>query len=87
MLPPGLAPRSPRGPFALVLALLSLAQTAAAAGSAGGQIARGSHLANGVARCFWCHSPLDKGDPASPIRSTLGSGDVLDPTRPVTAPI
>lgn len=49
-------------------------------------MARGSYLANGVARCFWCHSPQTNGDPSSPKPETLGSGDILDPTTPVVAP-
>ena len=52
----------------------------------GGRVARGKYLANGIARCFWCHSPLDNGDPAVPIPSTLGSGDVLDEKAPLIAP-
>jgi mono/diheme cytochrome c family protein len=50
------------------------------------RIARGSYLANGIARCFSCHSPLDNGDPAVPIPATLGSGDVLDEGAPINAP-
>jgi mono/diheme cytochrome c family protein len=50
------------------------------------RISRGSYLANGIARCFSCHSPLDAGDPAVPIPATLGSGDVLDEKAPINAP-
>jgi hypothetical protein len=42
-----------------------------------GRIVRGGYLANGIARCFWCHSPLDSSYPAVPIPATLGSGNVL----------
>jgi mono/diheme cytochrome c family protein len=42
-----------------------------------GRIVRGGYLANGIARCFWCHSPLDSSDPVVPIPATLGSGNVL----------
>lgn len=49
------------------------------------RIARGSYLANGIARCFHCHSPLDGNDPALPIPATLGSGDVLDEKAPLIA--
>jgi cytochrome c len=48
-------------------------------------VSRGSYLANGVARCFWCHSPLDSGDPAYPRPDVLGSGDVLEKTIPIVA--
>ncbi|HET6897075.1 MAG TPA: c-type cytochrome, partial [Vicinamibacteria bacterium] len=47
---------------------------------------RGAYLANGIGRCFWCHAPLDAGDPATPKAGTLGSGDVLDEKTPVVAP-
>jgi mono/diheme cytochrome c family protein len=50
------------------------------------RIARGGYLANGIARCFWCHSPLNDGDPATPRPESLGSGDVLDEKTPVHAP-
>lgn len=50
------------------------------------RIARGRYLANGIARCFWCHSPLNDGDPATPRPELLGSGDVLDEKTPVNAP-
>ena len=50
------------------------------------RIARGSYLANGIARCFWCHSPLNDGDPATPRPESLGSGDVLDAKLPIHAP-
>lgn len=50
------------------------------------RIARGSYLANGVARCFWCHSPLDASDPAVPRPEKLGSGDILDEKKPIIAP-
>jgi mono/diheme cytochrome c family protein len=51
------------------------------------RIARGKYLANGIARCFGCHSPLSNADPALPIPATLGSGDQwLDGTMQVGAP-
>lgn len=51
------------------------------------QIARGKYLANGIARCFGCHSPLSNADPALPIPATLGSGDQwLDGKLQVGAP-
>jgi mono/diheme cytochrome c family protein len=50
------------------------------------EAARGRYLAQGIARCFWCHAPLDDGDPATPKAGTLGSGDVLDEKTPVVAP-
>ena len=49
-------------------------------------IARGQYLANGIAHCFMCHSPLDDGDPALPRPETLGAGDVLDEKAPLIAP-
>jgi mono/diheme cytochrome c family protein len=49
-------------------------------------IARGQYLANGIARCFLCHAPLDDGDPALPRPETLGAGDVLDEKAPLIAP-
>src|SRR5262245_21629818 len=49
-------------------------------------VARGEYLANGIARCFWCHSPLDTGDPALPRPETFGAGDVLDEKGPLVAP-
>jgi mono/diheme cytochrome c family protein len=48
-------------------------------------IARGQYLANGIARCFLCHSPLDNRDPAVPRPETLGAGDVLDEKAPLAA--
>jgi hypothetical protein len=51
-----------------------------------GGIERGRYLATGVARCFWCHSPLDDSDPAVPRPDTLGAGDVLDEKAPIVAP-
>jgi mono/diheme cytochrome c family protein len=50
------------------------------------RVARGRNLANGVGRCFWCHSPLNDGDPATPRPESLGAGDILDPKTPVVAP-
>jgi proline iminopeptidase len=47
---------------------------------------RGRYLANGITRCFWCHSPLDGRDPALPIPASFGSGDVLDDKAPINAP-
>jgi mono/diheme cytochrome c family protein len=58
----------------------------AAEPSTAARVARGSYLVNGVARCFWCHSPLDAGDPARPKPNTLGSGDILDAKIPIFAP-
>ena len=55
-------------------------------GPQGSQVERGRYLANGITRCFWCHSPLDDGNPASPRPESLGSGDVLDDKKPVNAP-
>ena len=49
-------------------------------------VARGQYLANGIARCFWCHSPLDNSDPAVPRPETFGAGDVLDVKAPLVAP-
>src|SRR6185369_13345521 len=49
-------------------------------------VQRGAYLAQGIARCFWCHAPLDDGDPAIPKAGTLGWGDVLDEKTPVVAP-
>ena len=54
--------------------------------NAAARVARGKYLANGIARCFGCHSPLDTGDPAVPIPARLGSGDVLDEKLPINAP-
>src|SRR5262245_40948685 len=48
-------------------------------------VARGQYLANGIARCFWCHSPLDNSDPAVPRPDMLGGGDVLDEKAPTVA--
>jgi len=50
------------------------------------RVGRGRYLVNGVGRCFWCHSPLNDGDPATPRPESRGSGDVLDPKTPVNAP-
>jgi len=50
------------------------------------EVARGAYLAQGIARCFWCHAPLDDGDPATPKAATLGSGDILDEKIPIVAP-
>lgn len=72
---------------ALGILLLARAGDARAAEPApAARIARGSYLVNGVARCFWCHSPLDSNDPASPKPETLGSGDILDPKARIFAP-
>ncbi|HEY0372254.1 MAG TPA: cytochrome c, partial [Thermoanaerobaculia bacterium] len=49
-------------------------------------VARGAYLANGVGRCFWCHSPQTNTDPATPRPETLGAGDILDETIPIIAP-
>lgn len=50
------------------------------------RVARGRYLANGVGRCFWCHSPQTNTDPALPKPETLGAGDTLDPSLPIVAP-
>jgi predicted acetyltransferase len=50
------------------------------------RVARGRYLANGVGRCFWCHSPQTNSDPALPKPETLGAGDVLDKSVPIVAP-
>jgi mono/diheme cytochrome c family protein len=50
------------------------------------RVARGSYLANGVGRCFWCHSPQTSSDPSTPKLELLGAGDVLDKSTPVVAP-
>lgn len=50
------------------------------------RIARGSYLANGVGRCFWCHSPQTSTNPSLPKPDLLGSGDLLDPNLPIVAP-
>src|SRR5258705_6815854 len=49
-------------------------------------ISRGAYLANGIARCFWCHSPQNDADPSSPKPEMLGAGDILDTGTPVVAP-
>lgn len=49
-------------------------------------VARGAYLANGIGRCFWCHSPQDNSDPSTPKPELLGSGDVLDEHIPIVAP-
>lgn len=49
------------------------------------RVARGRYLANGIGRCFWCHSPLNDGDPATPRAESLGAGDILDAKTPVIA--
>jgi mono/diheme cytochrome c family protein len=54
--------------------------------TAAGRVERGRYLANGIARCFSCHSPLDNSDPAVPRPETLGAGDVLDEKAPIVAP-
>lgn len=63
-----------------------LTSASSALGSPADSIARGRYLANGIGRCFWCHSPLNDGDPATPRPETLGAGDTLDPQTPVVAP-
>lgn len=49
-------------------------------------VGRGGYLANGIGRCFWCHSPLDSGNPAYPRQETLGAGDTLDAKSQLYAP-
>jgi mono/diheme cytochrome c family protein len=58
--------------------------TAAGAASSS-RIDRGRYLANGVARCFWCHTALNDADPATPRPERFGSGDILDPKVPIVA--
>ncbi|HEU0105963.1 MAG TPA: cytochrome c [Vicinamibacteria bacterium] len=70
----------------LVAGLLALAPLAGGQTSATARTVRGAYLARGVARCFWCHAPLDSGDPATPQPETLGSGDILDEKTPIIAP-
>jgi mono/diheme cytochrome c family protein len=50
------------------------------------RVARGSYLANGVGRCFWCHSPQTNSVPSTPKPEMLGAGDILDQKTPVVAP-
>jgi mono/diheme cytochrome c family protein len=74
--------------LAAVLALVvacgpPLAADDARAGEA--RVARGRYLAHGIARCFWCHSPLTDTDPATPRPESLGTGDVLDEKLPIVA--
>jgi hypothetical protein len=66
-------------------ALLAAIVIAAACTRERPSVARGAYLANGVARCFWCHSPLDDNDPAYPKPELLGSGDILDKDTPIVA--
>jgi mono/diheme cytochrome c family protein len=70
----------------LVLAVVGPAVVFADTAPGAGRVARGKYLVTGVGRCFWCHSPLDNGDPAVPIPARLGSGDVLDEKAPINAP-
>lgn len=49
------------------------------------RLARGRYLASGIGRCFWCHSPLNDGNPATPRPESLGAGDILDSKTPVIA--
>jgi mono/diheme cytochrome c family protein len=70
----------------VLLAALGPATLSADTAPGADRAARGKYLANGIARCFWCHSPLDNGDPAIPIPAKLGSGDVLDEKAPINAP-
>lgn len=72
--------------LSVVVLCASYSVTAQQVVSDGTAIARGKYLANGIARCFWCHSPLDHQDPAVPIPASLGSGDVLDDKAPTNAP-
>jgi hypothetical protein len=34
-------------------------------------VARGRYLANGIARCFWCHSRLEDGASGTPMARKL----------------
>lgn len=74
-----------RGTTQLAALLILVACAGEPASPSAAMITRGSYLANGVARCFWCHSPLDNGNPAYPRPGMLGSGDVLDKTTPIVA--
>jgi mono/diheme cytochrome c family protein len=78
--PPIVHPRRVR--FLVCLAVLVMAACARQERT----IARGAYLANGVGRCFWCHSPQDTADPSTPRPEVLGSGDVLDEQLPIVAP-
>ena len=65
---------------------MALGASGVSSGGASERVERGRYLANGITRCFWCHSALSDGDPATPLPETLGAGDILDPKAPVTAP-
>jgi len=43
-------------------------------------VARGRYLANGIARCFWCHSRLEDGAfrNTDPPRGTIRAHDAVD---------
>lgn len=49
-------------------------------------VSRGAYLANGVGRCFWCHSKQTNTNPSTPNPDTLGGGDILDENLPIVAP-
>jgi mono/diheme cytochrome c family protein len=74
-----------RGTIQLAALLILVACAGERATPSAAIIARGSYLANGVARCFWCHSPLDNSNPAYPGPDILGSGDILDKATPIVA--
>jgi mono/diheme cytochrome c family protein len=69
-----------------LVALPALGVGLASGSDGGGRLSRGRYLANGIARCFWCHSPLNDADPATPRPESLGAGDILDAKTPVNAP-
>ncbi|MFL6245244.1 MAG: c-type cytochrome [Thermoanaerobaculia bacterium] len=69
-----------------LVALLACNREPAPTSADGSRVARGSYVANGVGRCFWCHSPQTNSDPATPKPEMLGAGDVLDKDTPIVAP-
>ena len=69
-----------------LVTLPALGGSSVSGGHEDARLARGRYLANGIGRCFWCHSPLNDGEPATPRAESLGAGDILDAKRPVIAP-
>jgi mono/diheme cytochrome c family protein len=69
-----------------LVSLLALGGSRVSGSQGDGRLARGRYLVNGIGRCFWCHSPLNDGDPATPRPESLGAGDILDAKTPVNAP-
>lgn len=49
------------------------------------RVERGRYLANAVAQCFDCHSPVE-GQPALPVANRLGAGDVINEETRLYAP-